>query len=99
MFSFGYNFVFNEEALLIQNELFYLLIEIQICKTLEDLLKRSLTYWILVYVVLFLKFVDHSEHLSYRFVVAGHSQPHVVSVLFQLLQAAKWLNDGLDRSE
>ena len=68
-------------------------------KALEDLLKCGLTNAVLVYVVLLLQFINHSEHLTNCFVQARNSQPHVVSVLLEKFNAVKDFTDSLNRAK
>lgn len=67
--------VWNGESL-------HLLIEVKVCKTLEDLLQRRLTDRILVDVEDRLQIVNHSKHLANCLVLVRDSQFHIVPILF-----------------
>ena len=57
-----------------------LLVKVEVGEALEDLLQGSLRDGVLINAVSFLQFINHTEHLANRLVLARHSQTHVVAV-------------------
>ena len=58
-------------------------VEIQVGKALEYLFQGGLRDRILVDAEIILQIIYHAEHLAYSFVLARHSQTHVISVGLQ----------------
>lgn len=77
----------------------YILVELEVCKSLEDLLKRSLTDGIVLKLVLFLEFFNKLEQEPDGLVMTFDSQAHVTSVVFNNFDAHELVAKTFDHSE
>ena len=73
-------------------------VEVQIGKALENLLKRRLTDRVLIDVIVDFEVFDHAEHLTDGVFEAGNSQSHVVSVLLEHFEATEALAEIRDNA-
>ena len=62
-----------------------------ISKTLEDLLKSGLTYWVLRNIVKLLHRFDNSKYWSYSFLIPLNANSHVVAKFFNQLNLLEGL--------
>jgi len=85
--------------ILINAESRHIFIELEICKSLKDLLKCGLTDGIVFKIVLFFELLDEFEGVADWFIVAFHTKPHIVAVVLDNLHVKEFLAERLDYSK
>ena len=82
-----------------QAKVFFLRLEAQAGKCLEDLLQGSLAYAVVVDAELLRELVHHAKHLPDTPIFTRHSQSHVVPVLFEQVSRPKVAANGTNCAE